>query len=207
MPKRRHRAIAMITSASRARAAEGDQPAGRGVHAHGHSEATRCEPSSRLRITAWLIAVTPTRRPACTSRTIIAVPVCVLPVPGGPWIASTERSSATATASALAWPDATVIADSDVPRRRGGCRPIFAPMSVRPQSRLAWRPIPWHCRAFPDVRGGAPRGLRCRVCVLGLSRRGSEQRPVLAVERSPRRADGARRQDDHDAPARGTRRP
>ena len=53
----------------------------------------RSAASSRLRITLWLTAVTPTFLPAATSSQIMRAPVNVLPEPGGPWIASTVSSS------------------------------------------------------------------------------------------------------------------
>src|SRR6185312_9534322 len=49
--------------------------------------------SSRLWIALWLGAVTPTRRPRAISATAMRAPAYVFPVPGGPWIASIERSS------------------------------------------------------------------------------------------------------------------
>ena len=52
--------------------------------------------SSRFAMTRCDWAVTPTRLPASTRSRIIRAAVCVLPVPGGPWIASTVSSSRSA---------------------------------------------------------------------------------------------------------------
>ena len=52
--------------------------------------------SSRCVMTLWLLAVMPTFFPARSNASIISAPRWVLPVPGGPWIGSTEPSTASA---------------------------------------------------------------------------------------------------------------
>ena len=72
------------------------------------SRAASTTASSTLPITLWLLAVTPTVFPAATRARIMRAPVYVLPVPGGPWIASVlpsrARTRRTAASSAVSSP-------------------------------------------------------------------------------------------------------